>query len=76
MEELDTGDLVKWVVDYKVFEATDDGDLFPVEAIWAYGIIIEVSKNDKNVVAVIRLDTKSHEILHIIHDGFLIVSKA
>jgi len=27
-------------------------------------------------VVLVRLDTKSHQILHMIHDGFELVSKA
>jgi hypothetical protein len=73
---LETGDLVRWIIDYKVFEAKDDGEIFPVDAIWAYGIIIEVSPSDPMSVVLVRLDTKTHQILHMIHDGFELVSKA
>ena len=54
----------------------DDGEVFPVDAVWAYGIIIEVSNNDPMSVALVRLDTKTYQILHMIHDGFEVVSKA
>ena len=76
MERLATGDLVRWITDYRVFEAKDDGEIFPVDAIWAYGIIIEVSPSDPMSVVLVRLDTKTHQILHMIHDGFELVSKA
>ncbi len=76
MERLATGDLVRWITDYRVFEAKDDGEIFPVDAVWAYGIIIEVSANDPMSVVLVRLDTKTHQILHMIHDGFELVSKA
>ena len=76
MERLETGDLVRWITDYKVFEAKDDGEIFPIDAIWAYGIILEVSPNDPMSVVLVRLDTKTHQILHMIHDGFELVSKA
>ena len=76
MERLETGDLVRWITDYRVFEAKDDGEIFPVDAVWAYGIIIEVSPSDPMSVVLVRLDTKTHQILHMIHDGFELVSKA
>jgi len=76
VERLETGDLVRWITDYRVFEAKDNGEIFPVDAIWAYGIIIEVSPSDPMSVVLVRLDTKSHQILHMIHDGFELVSKA
>jgi hypothetical protein len=76
VDDLSPGDLVRWITDYRVFEAKDDGEIFPVDAVWAYGIIIEVSSNDPMSVVLVRLDTKSHQILHMIHDGFELVSKA
>jgi len=76
VERLEPGDLVRWITDYRVFEAKDNGEIFPVDAIWAYGIIIEVSTSDPMSVVLVRLDTKSHQILHMIHDGFELVSKA
>ena len=76
MEYLSPGDLVRWIVDYKVFEAQDNGEVFPIDAVWAYGIIIEVSNCDPMSVALVRLDTKTHQILHMIHAGFEVVSRA
>ncbi len=76
MPFLSPGDLVKWIVDYRVFEAHQDGDIFPVDAVWAFGIIVEVSATEPNSVVLVRLDTQTHEILHMIHDGFIVVSHA
>ena len=76
VQEFFPGDLVKWIVDYRVFEAKDNGEVFPVDAIWAYGIIIEASEVDPHCVVIVRLDTKTHQILHMIHDGFVVVSRA
>jgi hypothetical protein len=70
------GDLVKWIVDYKVFEAKTNGEIFPVQPIWAYGIILEVSSEDPLSVVLVRLDHGTHEIFHMIHDGFIVISKA
>tara|TARA_R100001377_G_C3190815_1_gene110514 strand:- start:761 stop:991 length:231 start_codon:yes stop_codon:yes gene_type:complete len=76
VQQLSPGDLVRWIIDYRVFEADDNGEIFPVDAVWAYGIIIEISSTDPMSVALVRLDTKTHQILHMIHDGFDVVSKA
>jgi hypothetical protein len=76
VERLETGDLVRWITDYRVFEAKDDGEIFPIDAVWAYGIIIEVSSCDPLSVVLVRLDTKTYQMLHMIHDGFELVSKA
>jgi hypothetical protein len=76
VERLATGDLVRWITDYRVFEAKDDGEIFPIDAVWAYGIIIEVSSCDPLSVVLVRLDTKTYQMLHMIHDGFELVSKA
>jgi len=76
VSSLNPGDLVKWIIDYKVFEADNNGDVFPVDAVWAYGIIIEVSYSEPNSVVLVRLDTQTHQILHMIHDGFIVVSSA
>jgi len=76
VQQLSPGDLVRWIIDYRVFEADDNGEIFPVDAVWAYGIIIEISSTDPMSVALVRLDTKTHQILHMIHDGFEVVSKA
>lgn len=76
MDDLSPGDLVRWITDYRVFEAKNNGEVFPIDAVWAYGIIIEVSGSDPLSVVLVRLDTSTHQILHMIHDGFELVSKA
>jgi hypothetical protein len=76
VDDLSPGDLVRWITDYRVFEAKNNGEVFPIDAVWAYGIIIEVSGSDPLSVVLVRLDTSTHQILHMIHDGFELVSKA
>ena len=76
MQQPEPGDLVKWIIDYRVFEADEEGGIYPVDAVWAKGIIIEVSSTDPLNVVVMRIDTKSHQMLHMIHDGFVVISKA
>jgi hypothetical protein len=76
VQDLEPGDLVRWIIDYRVYEAHEDGGLFPVDAVWATGIIIEVSSTDPLNVIVMRIDTGTHKLMHMIHDGFIVVSKA
>ena len=76
VEDLSPGDLVKWIIDYRVFEADEEGGVFPVDAVWAKGIVIEVSTADPLNVVVIRMDTETHQILHMLHDGLSVISKA
>jgi len=70
------GDLVKWIVDYRVFEAQACGEIFPIQPIWAYGIILEISSEDPLSVILVRLDQGTHQVFHMIHDGFIVISKA
>ncbi len=72
---LDPGDLIRWIDDYDVYEASGDV-VTPIHPIYAYGIVVEVSKTDtKNVVVSRFCDNGTLEMLHMIHDGFEIVSK-
>jgi hypothetical protein len=45
VQELEPGDLVRWIIDYRV-------------------------------VVVMRIDTGTHKLMHMIHDGFIVISKA
>jgi hypothetical protein len=76
VEKPSVGDLVKWVTDYKIYEAKLNGEVIPIEPVWAYGIILEVSSFDPLSVILVRLDQGTHQIFHMIHDGFIIISKA
>ena len=72
---LDPGDLIRWIDDYDVYEASGDV-VTPIQPIYAYGIVVEVSKTDpKNVVVSRFSENGGLKILHMIHDGFEIVSK-
>ena len=72
---LDPGDLIRWIDDYDVYEASGDV-VTPIQPIYAYGIVVEVSKTDpKNVVVSRFSDNGTLKMLHMIHDGFEIVSK-
>ena len=48
--DIQRGDLVRWIIDYKVWEPPSGSDAFPVEPVYAYGIVIEGSFADPNNV--------------------------
>ena len=55
--------------------AASETEIQPIKPLYAYGIIIEVSKSDAKSVVVCKLKNDgSSIILHMIHDGFEIVS--
>tara|TARA_B100000131_G_scaffold311223_1_gene343826 strand:- start:4019 stop:4246 length:228 start_codon:yes stop_codon:yes gene_type:complete len=73
--KLDRGDLIRWIIDYDVYEASGDV-VTPIQPIYAYGIVIEASKTDpKNVVVSQFSENGALRLIHMIHDGFEIVSK-
>ena len=70
--ELKRGDLVRWVVDHEIYEATGDV-LVGVCPSYRHGIIMEVSHKDANAVMVYCYDCKKRRennwmILDLIHD--------
>lgn len=68
------GDMIRWIIDYESY--VSDGDsLYPRQPIYEYGIIIEISSADPYSVAVATSGHGSVEIIHMIVDGFEIVSK-
>ena len=70
------GDLIRWIVDYEIYEA-DGEQVTPASPIYAYGIIMDVSSQDSKNAVVCRLNNDgSHIILHLIHDGFEVISEA
>ena len=72
---LGPGYLIRWVVDYHVYESSGDV-VTPIRPIYAYGIVIEASKTDsKNVVVSQFSDNGSLRMIHMIHDGFELISK-
>ena len=69
------GDLIRWIDDYDVYEASGDV-VTPIQPIYAYGIVIEVSSADpKNVVVSRFSDNGTLSMIHMIHDGFELISK-
>jgi len=71
---LKKGDLIRWIIDHDMY-AVSGSDVQPIKPVYAYGIIIDVSLNDSKNVVVCRLEKDgSTLIMHMIHDGFEIVS--
>ena len=78
--ELKRGDLVRWIVDHDIYEASGDV-LTGVSPNYRHGIIMEVSTKDTNAVMVLCYDCKrkregSWMILNMIHDDFEVLSAA
>jgi hypothetical protein len=73
---LKKGQLVRWIVDYAVFEAYDDSSMVRgVEPIYKYGIIMEVGTDETTVVICCYEKTKAQwMMLNMIHDKFEILS--
>tara|TARA_R110001583_G_scaffold11785_2_gene52878 strand:- start:310 stop:543 length:234 start_codon:yes stop_codon:yes gene_type:complete len=73
---LKKGDLIRWIIDYNVYEASED-EVLPIDPIYAYGIIFEVSVQDPNNVVVCQIrEDGTLLMIHMIHDGFELVSSA
>ena len=76
--ELKRGDLVRWVIDHEIYEASED-TLKGIKPNYRYGIVIEVSAVDGNAVMLYCYDCKKkHEsswmILNLAHDEFEVLS--
>ena len=73
---LKKGQLVRWVVDYNVFEAYDDSSkVRGVDPIYKYGIIMEVGAASQSVVVCCyEKDMSEWIILNLIHDNFEVLS--
>ncbi len=68
------GDMIRWIVDYKSF-ISDEELLYPHEPIYEYGIIIEIANDDPYSVAVASTHSGKMDIIHMIIDGFEVISK-
>lgn len=73
---LKKGQLVRWVVDYAVFEAYDDSSKVKgIDPIYKYGIIMEVGNDSQSVVVCCyEKEVAEWVILNMIHDNFEILS--
>ena len=70
------GCLVRWIIDYNFFAASDNTQgVVPQEPIYKYGIILEVSSIDPTAVVVICYQDGAWTILNMIHDQFEILSE-
>ena len=73
---LKRGDLVRWVIDHEIYEASGDV-LIGIKPNYRHGIIMEVSTKDKNAVMIYCYDCNKEGnwmILNLIHDEFEILS--
>ena len=73
---LKKGDLIRWIIDYNIYEAGEH-EVLPINPVYAYGIIFEVSIQDPNNVVVCQIRKDGTLLMiHMIHDGFELVSSA
>ncbi len=73
---LKRGALIRWVEDYNIYAAYDDG-LIGYDPTYRHGIVIEVAHLDKNKVAVYCYDCKSEGnwlILDLVLDELEVLS--
>ncbi len=68
------GDMIRWIIDYNSFIADVD-TVYPYEPIYEYGIIIEIANDDPYSVAVACSYSGKIDIIHMIIDGFEVISK-
>jgi hypothetical protein len=78
--ELKRGDLIRWITDHEIYEASGDV-LTGIKPNYRHGIVIEVSALDNNAVMLYCYDCKKKRegtwmILNLIHDEFEILSEA
>lgn len=73
---LKKGQLVRWVVDYRAFEAYNDSNVVRgIDPIYKYGIIMEVgSDNQSAAVCCYEKHDGCWAILNLIHDNLEVLS--
>ena len=76
--ELKRGDLIRWVVDHEIYEASDDC-LTGIKPNYRHGIIMEVSTVDNKSIMIYCYDCKERRegswmILNLIQDEFEVLS--
>jgi len=74
--DLQCGDLIRWVFDYNIYAAYEDG-VVGYNPSYRHGIIMEVSKKDTNSVAVFCFDCPDGNwmIINLITDEIEILSR-
>ena len=76
--ELKRGDLIRWVTDHEIYEASCDV-LTGIKPNYRHGIVMEVSAVDNNAVMLYCYDCKKKRegtwmILNLIHDEIEVLS--
>jgi len=75
-DSINRGDLVRWIVDYELFAADDTGNAYPLEPVYQYGIVVEVSQEDPAVVVIYNPYQAEWWIGNKADDQIEIISKA
>ena len=74
--DLRCGDLVRWVFDYNIYAAYDDG-VVGYDPTYRHGIVVEVSNVDPTTVAIFCFDCPdgNWRILNLIIDEIEVLSR-
>ena len=75
-DHINRGDLVRWIVDYELFAADDTGKTYPLEPVYQYGIVVEVSPEDPSMVVIYNPYQAEWWIGNKAGDQIEIISKA
>jgi hypothetical protein len=70
------GDLLRWIVDYKLFAADDKGNAWPHNPVYEYGVVIEVSHTDPLAVIMFGMTIMTQIVAHVAEDNLELVSPA
>ena len=75
-DHINRGDLVRWIVDYELFAADATGKTYPLEPVYQYGIVVEVSPEDPSMVVIYNPYQAEWWIGNKAGDQIEIISKA
>ena len=70
------GDFVRWVISYAVFAADDEGNAWPTEPVYCYGLIVEVANDGSPSVVVYIPRSCEYHILDISKYSFEVLASA
>ena len=74
--DLQCGDLIRWVYDYNIYAAYDDG-VVGYDPTYRHGIIVEISNEDTHTAAVFCFDCRdgNWRIINLIVDEVEVLSR-
>ena len=75
--DLQCGDLIRWLVDYNIYAAYDDG-VVGYNPTYGHGIIVEISNADAATAAVFCFDCPdgNWKIINLVMDDIEVLSRS